>query len=110
MAALCEFERDLIRERTAAGLNLMRKWCRDAGLEECTGHGLRKALARRLAESGCTPHLIASITGHKSEKEVAHYTEAADRAGLADVGMAKIVANKSNVSHLNKKNNDISDV
>ncbi|MBY8977392.1 tyrosine-type recombinase/integrase [Rhodobacteraceae bacterium NNCM2] len=87
--------------------NLMRKWCREAGLENCSSHGLRKALARRLAEAGCTPHQIASITGHKSETEVARYTEAADRAGLADGGMKKIMANISTVSHFNpKKPND----
>lgn len=34
--------------------------------EQCKTHGLRKAAARRLAESGCTALEIASITGHKS--------------------------------------------
>jgi integrase len=40
---------------------------------------LRKAAARRLAEAGCSTHEIAAITGHASLKEVARYTEAADR-------------------------------
>lgn len=81
--------------------NLMRKWCSQAGLSNCSSHGLRKALARRLAEAGCTPHEIASFTGHKSQREVSHYTESANRAGLADAGLGKILANNSNVSQLN---------
>ena len=54
--------------------------------EQC---GLRKAAARRLAEAGCT-HEIAAITGHASLKEVARYTEAADRKRLAQSAMAKV--------------------
>jgi len=53
-------------------------------------HGLRKAAARRLAEAGCSTHEIAAITGHASLKEVARYTEAADRKRLAQSAMAKV--------------------
>lgn len=51
---------------------LMRKWCDDAGLPDYTSHGLRNAIARRMGEAGATPHMIATVTGHKSIKEVAH--------------------------------------
>lgn len=56
----------------------------------CTAHGLRKAAARRLAEAGCSAHQIASITGHKTLKEVERYTRAADQQGLATSALARI--------------------
>jgi integrase len=61
----------------------MRKWCDEAGLSECSPHGLRKAAARRLAEAGASVHQIAAITGHRSLKEVARYTQRADQIRLA---------------------------
>jgi integrase len=67
-----------------------REQCDMAGLRHCSAHGLRKAAARRLAEAGCTAHEIAAITGHASLKEVARYTEAADRKRLAVSAMAKV--------------------
>jgi integrase len=54
-----------------------------AGLPHCTAHGLRKAAATRLANAGCSVNEIAAITGHKSLREIAHYTSAADQARLA---------------------------
>jgi integrase len=62
----------------------MRRWCDEAGLpSECGPHGLRKATARRLAEARATVHQIAAITGHRSLKEVARYTQGADQVRLA---------------------------
>ncbi len=73
------------RPRSPNGLgNDMRKWCDQAGLSHCTSHGLRKAMARRLAEAGATPHEIQAVTGHRTLKEVERYTRAAARADLAD--------------------------
>jgi integrase len=75
---------------TPAGFgNWFREQCDAAGLPKCTAHGLRKAAARRLAEAGCTPHEIAAITGHRSLREIARYTEAANQKQLASVAMAK---------------------
>lgn len=72
------------KSRSPNGLgNLMREWCDAAGLPECSSHGLRKAIARRLAEAGATTHEIAAITGHKTLKEIERYTNAADRSRLA---------------------------
>lgn len=65
----------------------MRKRCAEAGLADCTSHGLRKAAARRLAEAGCSNQEIKSITGHKTDKEVARYTAAADQERLSDRAM-----------------------
>ena len=60
-----------------------KKQCIIAGLPDCTAHGLRKAAATRLANAGCSVNEIAAITGHKSLREIAHYTSAADQARLA---------------------------
>lgn len=75
--------------------NLFRRWCNEAGLPQCAAHGLRKAQARRLAEAGCSPHMIASITGHKTLGEVARYTEAADRASLARAAIERLERGRS---------------
>jgi integrase len=61
----------------------MRRWCDEAGLPECSPHGLRKAAARRLANAGAGVHHIAAITGHRSLKEVARYTQGYDQFRLA---------------------------
>jgi integrase len=70
--------------------NWFREQCDEAGLPQCTFHGLRKAAARRLAEYGCTPHEIAAITGHATLKEVERYTKAASRKRLAETAMEKV--------------------
>lgn len=57
--------------------------CAAAGLKGCSAHGLRKAAARRMAESGKSAHEIMAITGHKSLSEVERYTRAANQEALA---------------------------
>lgn len=69
---------------SAAGFgNLFRQWCDEAGLPQCTAHGLRKAQSRRLAEAGCSAPQIAAITGHKTLSEVQRYIEAAEQVTMA---------------------------
>jgi integrase len=69
-----------------------RDQCNTAGLPpECTAHGLRKAACRRLAEAGCSASIIASISGHKTLREVERYTKAADQARMARAGIAATV-------------------
>ena len=76
---------------TAAGFgNHFRDWCNEAGLPQCSAHGLRKAICRRLAEAGCSSLQIAAITGHKTSRLVDHYTAARDQALLARAAMASI--------------------
>jgi integrase len=75
---------------TSAGFgNWFRDRCNEAGLRHCSFHGLRKAAATRLAEAGCTTEQIKAMTGHKSLKEVARYTKAADQARLARQAVAQ---------------------
>jgi integrase len=59
--------------------------------DHCVLHGLRKSAARRLAEAGCTEKEIAAVTGHRTLKEVARYTRAADQKRLAAGAVAKLV-------------------
>jgi integrase len=67
------------------------KCCAEAGItSRATVHGLRKAAARRLAEAGCSASVIASVTGHKSLREVQRYVEAADQMRLARQGIEAI--------------------
>jgi integrase len=68
--------------------NFMRDRCDEAGLPDCSSHGLRKAIARRLAEAGMTPHEIMAITGHKSIKEVERYCAEARQKLMAQSAMA----------------------
>src|SRR5262249_58969093 len=83
---------------SAAGCgNWFREQCDMANLRHCSGHGLRKAAARRLAEAGCTEHEIAAITGHASLREVARYTKAVDEKKLATAAMDKVKAGTSSV-------------
>lgn len=63
--------------------NRMRKWCDEAGLPQCSAHGLRKAMATRLADLGCSTHEIMSIGGWETLKEVERYTKQANRKRLA---------------------------
>jgi integrase len=67
--------------------NWFSECAREAGLTERTAHGLRKAAGYRLAEAGCTTKQIMAVLGHKTMKEAAHYTEAADQKRLADAAM-----------------------
>lgn len=67
----------------------MRRWCDEAGLPQCSAHGLRKAQARRLAEAGCSAHEIAAITGHRTLSEVQRYADAADQAQLAEAAISR---------------------
>jgi integrase len=84
-------ERGKSKPFTAPGFtNWFREMCRDAGLRHCSAHGLRKALARRLAEAGCSEHEIAAITGHRSLQEVRRYTQAASQLVLAHSAMKAI--------------------
>lgn len=68
-----------------AGLgNRMRKWCDEAGLPQCSMHGLRKAMSRILAEHGATDAEGQAVTGHKKASTFQYYRAKANRVVLAD--------------------------
>lgn len=81
---------------TAAGFgNWFRDRCDEAGLPHCSGHGLRKACATRLANAGCTVEQIKAITGHKTLSEVARYTKAADQERNAKQALVNLLRSES---------------
>lgn len=67
--------------------------CREAKVPG-RAHGLRKALASRMAENGATTHEIMAVTGHSTLEEVETYTRAAAKQKRADSGMAKLLSTK----------------
>lgn len=67
--------------------NKFRRWCREAGLEGCSAHGLRKAGAATAAENGATEHQLMAIYGWLTPKEAARYTRAARNKKMAGEAM-----------------------
>ncbi len=81
------------------------KWfkdqCQAAGLpNHCTIHGLRKAISRRLAESGSTSLQGRAVTGQSTDSVFRYYAEQADRTIMADAALANLAA--SNLANLPK--------
>jgi integrase len=79
---------DLGRPYTDAGFgNKFRQWCSDAGLRNCSAHGLRKAGATIAADNGATTKQLMAIFGWSSSKMAEHYTRATDQKRLAESAM-----------------------
>jgi len=70
--------------------NKMRDWCDEAGLPQCSAHGLRKAIGRRMAQIRLSDEQMMAVGGWKSSSQVRTYTEAVDQEELADGAMAAI--------------------
>ncbi len=67
--------------------NWFRKRCDEAGLPNCSAHGLRKAGAALAAENGATERQLMAIFGWSTMKEASRYTKAARQKVLAGSGM-----------------------
>jgi len=79
---------DLGRPFTDAGFgNKFREWCNQAGLRNCSAHGLRKAGATIAANNGATAHQLMAIFGWNTLKMAEAYTRAADQERLAKDAM-----------------------
>jgi integrase len=95
--------------RSPVGLgNSMRRWTAAAGLgapdakgRHLTLHGLRKALGRRLAEAGASPHVIMAMLGHETISAAQVYTSAYDRARAADMG-AELLSSPRDVTNVTR--------
>jgi integrase len=70
--------------------NWFKDRCVDAGLPQCTAHGLRKALTRRGAERGVSQQGLKAVGQWSGDKEVRTYTDSVDRQQLADDALAKV--------------------
>ena len=65
----------------------MRRWCNEAGLTECSSHGLRKASAVRAAENGASVHALMAIYGWLTLGEAERYTRTAQRRKLSGAAL-----------------------
>jgi integrase len=81
---------------TVAGFgNWFRKRCDEAGLPQCSAHGVRKAGATIAAENGATEHQLMAIFGWDSPKQAGHYTRKVSRKRLAGDAMHMLVPRQS---------------
>lgn len=78
--------------------NKFREWCDQAGLPHCSAHGLRKAMAVALAESGASEQEIMGWTGHRTSQEVTRYTKAVRQKLLAQSGAVKLIEQNTDKS------------
>lgn len=78
---------------SVAGLgNWFREACSAAGLPHCALHGLRKAMSRRIAESGSNALQGRAITGQTQDETFAYYARSASRTKMADAALANLAA------------------
>ncbi|MDI7924560.1 tyrosine-type recombinase/integrase [Ferirhizobium litorale] len=76
---------------TVNGLgNKMRDWCNQAGLPQCSTHGLRKAGATIAAENGATDEELMAIFGWTTKNQTTTYTKKARRKKIAAGAMHKL--------------------
>lgn len=87
--------------------NDMALWTLKAGLggadengRHLNMHGLRKAVGRRLAEGGCSPHQIMAVLGHRNIASVTPYTKAYDRKKAAEGAADAMTPKPTNVTKL----------
>lgn len=69
-----------------------RDQCDAAGLPQCTAHGLRKAMMRRMAELEMSQQSLKAVSGHSKDEEVARYVESANQSRLADAAITRVEA------------------
>jgi integrase len=70
--------------------NYFREWADEAGLPQCSLHGLRKAGSTLAAESGATAHQLMAIYGWTTLQQAEKYTRAAERKRLAAAGIGHL--------------------
>jgi integrase len=60
----------------------MRQWCDEAGLPDCTSHGLRKLFMIRLVHAGYSAPQVGALSGHKDLREIQLYIDEMDRSKM----------------------------
>ena len=82
-----EFDRPF----TIAGFgNKMREWCDEAGLRQCSSHGLRKASAVAMAESGATAPELCALFGWSKLETAEIYIREARKRVMIDNAFARL--------------------
>jgi integrase len=77
---------------TAAGFGgWFRDRCDEAGLPECTAHGIRKIAAETVAENGATEKQMMEMFGWTKADLAAHYTRKANQKKIASSAMHTFV-------------------
>lgn len=80
------------RPFSAAGFGgWFRDRCNEAGLPQCSAHGLRKAGASTAADNGATTQEIMAIYSWCTLAEAERYTRAAQKKKLAERAMHKLI-------------------
>ena len=70
----------------------VQRWCKTAGLDGLSSHGVRKAVAELMAEAGSTQHQMMSVMSHKEARTSEVYTKGVERRGLAADGLKSLAA------------------
>ncbi|MCP2207750.1 tyrosine-type recombinase/integrase [Bradyrhizobium diazoefficiens] len=82
---------DLGRPFTIAGFgNKMREWCDAAGLSQCSSHGLRKASAVAMAESGARAPELCALFGWSKLETAEIYIREANKRVMVDNAFARL--------------------
>lgn len=100
---------DLSRPFTIAGFgNKMRDWCDEAGLPQCSAHGLRKASAVAMAESGATAPELCALFGWSKLETAEIYIREAQKRTMVDNAFARLDEHRArkSVSLLGTKKGD----
>ena len=71
--------------------NWFKRRCKEAGLPQCSAHGLRKAGAVRAAMAGATTRQLMAMFGWESAKQAERYTMKAERDRLAMENMHLLI-------------------
>lgn len=84
---------DYGRPFSVAGFgNWFKDKCRQAGLPQCSLHGLRKALARRAADLEVSQQGLKALGQWSSDSEVSIYVAGANRRRLAESALDEVIA------------------
>ena len=70
----------------------VQRWCIAAGLSGRSSHGVRKAVAELMAESGCSQHQIMAVMAHTEARTSEIYTKGVQRRLLAADGIQALAA------------------
>ncbi len=88
---------------TVAGFgNWFRDRCDEAGLPQCSIHGLRKALTTIAANAGATQAELKAMGQWANDSEVATYTKGADQRRLADAAIGRVIKARTSSNQVRK--------
>ncbi len=75
--------------------NKMRQWCDEAGLPNCSAHGVHKAGATVAAEDGATHEQLKAIYGWTTYQQPDHYIRKARRRIVAQSARTLLVYDRN---------------